>query len=751
VVVWDDRHVPHIFARNPYDLYFAQGFVTARDRLWQMEFQANLIAGQLAEIAGERFLEYDRFMRRCGITYAAEQMLKEVFTNAETRLMLEAYTDGVNAFIRTINARNLPLEYRILDYWPEPWTFLKSALVAKFMAWHLTSFDISELYLTRARVFFGTDAVSELYPNIPPFTDPIIPEGTKWRFQPVTVPGKPAGIFMPDMEESRAIPESRPALGSNNWAVGAGKTAGGSSILCNDFHLPLYLPCMWYEIQLVSPEMNVYGVSLPGVPLVIVGFNQNVAWGATNAMTDVMDWYDIEFRDATRSSYLYDSLWKPTRKRIEEIRTRNGVGLIDTVVYTNHGPVVYDRDEIPYDPRVPKGAAMRWVGHEPSNEFVVFLGLNRAHSCDECRTAIEKYDCPGLNFVLADSSGNVAIWHAGKFPLRWSGQGRYIEDGRNSEYEWRDWIPREHLPHAENPRRGFVSSANQYPVGKDYPYYLGGSFWSFDRGARINEILSRMENITADSMIAMQNDVVDKIAEKILPYWLAQLDKSSLLAQERRSYELLAAWNYEFGTDLIAPTIYTYWRNEIMDMIWSDDIEACGGVIPRPRIDVTAYLMLNEKDGRYFDVSGTPTHNELKEIIVRAFHSANNELFTDLGSLGDNWQWASAQKFSIEHLGGIPGLGRRNLSKAGNEYTIDVKHTTSLLGRSWRMVVDLGREIRGWGIYPGGQSGNPGSRFYDGQIDDWASGRVYELVFLNSYDEDSERLKGRTVLRGADR
>jgi penicillin amidase len=746
VIVWDDRRVPHIFAQNTYDLYFAQGFITARDRLWQMEFQADLIAGELAEIAGAQFLEYDQFMRRCGITFAAEQMLKEVFANAETRFILEAYTDGVNAYIRTVDARNRPLEYKILDYLPEPWTFLKSALIAKFMSWNLTAFDISELYLTRARVLFGEEAADELYPNVPPFTDPVIPEGTKWRFQASKVPSKPTSSFTPRIDEAGGVLEPGTVHGSNSWVVGTDKTTGSGPIMCNDFHLPLYLPCMWYEVQLIGPDMNTYGVSLPGVPLVIVGFNENVAWGATNAMTDVIDWYEIEFKDESRSAYLHDGTWMPTRKRIEEIKLKEKVGMIDTVIYTHHGPVVCDRNEKQYDPRVPKGAAMRWVGHDPSNEFLVFLQLNRASSYGECQSAIEQYDCPGLNLAFADVSGDIALWHAGKFPIRWAGQGRYISDGRSSEYDWHDWIPREHLPHVENPRRGFVSSANQYPVDEEYPYYLGGSYWSFDRGARINEILNTMENITVDSMIAVQNDVTDVIARKILPFLLAQLDKSRLFPQERRSYEVLETWNNAFETNLIAPVIFTYWRDEISEMIWSDEMKACGGGIPRPRIDVTVSLMMNERNSEYFDVSDTPYRDELKEIIVRAFHGASNKLSADLGSFGDNWIWGRARTFSIEHLGQIPGLGRMNLSKAGNEYTIDVKHSTSTLGRSWRMVVNLGHEPKGWGIYPGGQSGNPGSRFYDSHIDDWASARVYELVFLASVDDKDERVTGRTVL-----
>ena len=747
VVVWDERRVPHIFAQNDYDLYFTQGYVTARDRLWQMEFQAAVIAGQLAAIVGADLLDYDRFYRRCGMIYAAENALREMLADPRTRLLLEAYTDGVNMYIRNIRTADLPLEYKILDYRPEPWTFLKSALIAKFMSWNLTAFDIPELNLTRARKVLGEDAIDDLYPNVPPFNEPVIPTGTRWRFQPRSVPRKPNTIFTPSVNARYEQPRLDNALGSNNWAVAPSKTASGYPILCNDFHLPMSLPCMWYEIQLVTPDMNAYGASLPGVPLIMVGFNENIAWGATNAMTDVIDWYDIEFKDETRSAYLHDSAWLPTRKRIEDIEIRGRETMTDTVVYTHHGPVVYNRDENPYDKRVPLGSAMRWVGHDASNELKVFFLLNHARDYDEFLDAIATYDCPGLNLAFASKSGDIAIWHAGKFPVRWPDQGRYINDGRNSVFDWQDWIPKEHLPHIHNPTRGFVSSANQYPVDERYPYYIGGCFWSFDRGARINERLIQMTDITVDSMVALQNDVLDVMARTILPFLLGVVDKSRLFFQERRSYEQLEHWNYEYHNDLIAPTIFAYWWREISEMIWSDVIESHGGGFVPPRYDATISLMMNRPDSRYFGFGNKPGQERIKDVIIKAFHSATNKLFEDLGSYGENWEWGRAAKIDIVHLAQIDGLGRIGLMKSGSAHTINIKHFIPL-GRSWRMVVSLGPEMSGRGIYPGGQSGNPGSKYYDNFIGDWLADRTYEFIYMDTPEVEHERVIGRTVIRG---
>ncbi|MGD8979050.1 MAG: penicillin acylase family protein [candidate division WOR-3 bacterium] len=746
VVVWDDRRVPHIFAQNAYDLCFTQGYVTARDRLWQMEFQVAVIAGQLAEIVGDEFLEYDVFFRRCGIIHAAENALREILADPETRIILEAYTDGVNAYISEIGDRDLPLEYKIFDYRPKPWTFLKSALTAEFMAWNLTAFDIPELLLTRSRMVFGEDAVDEMYPIMPPYNDPVIPIRTRWRFRPQPIPPKPDPDFVPvlDVPGYSDVLEGKP--GSNNWAVAPRKTINGHAILCNDLHLPLYMPSMWYEIQLVMPGMNVYGASLPGAPLVTLGFNEYVAWGVTNAMADVIDWYDIEFRDETRSFYLHEGQWLPTRKRIEEIKVRGRKTVIDTVVYTHHGPVVCARDKKPYDARIPKGAAMRWVGHDASNELTVFLKLNQAHNYDEGREAIASHDCPALNFVFADKTGDIAIWHAGKLPIRWPGQGRYVNDGRSKQHEWHGWIPREHLPHVHNPDRGYVSSANQYPVDEKYPYYLSGSHWCFDRANRINERLSEMENITADSLIDLQNDVMDIVARKILPFLLASMDKDKLFLQERRSYEELEAWDYRFDVDLIAPTIFTYWWEEISDMVWKDEMEEFGDGFVPPRYDATVSLILERPQSPFFKTDSKQGRGALKEIISKAFHRASSRLFEDLGSFGDDWKWGRVRKTDIVHLAQIPGLGRRNLSKPGNAHTINVNYSIPF-GRAWRMIVSLGPVTKGWGVYPGGQSGNPGSRFYDCFVQDYLDDNVYEFLFLDKMEAEHKSIVGRTVLR----
>lgn len=746
IVVWDDRHIPHIFAQNNDDLYFAQGYITARDRLWQMEFQAFAIAGRVSEIVGQQALAYDRFRRRTGMVYAAENALNETLNHPETRSALEFYTAGVNAYIKSLNLKTVPLEYKILDYVPQAWTSLNTALLLKFMAWNLTAYSIRELYLTRALVALGDKETERLYPSYPPYTDPIVPAGTAWRFMP-RIPTRPQSDFIPVVTTIDHYSEYSSPCGSNNWAVSGDKTANAYPLLCNDPHLPLNLPSIWYEIHLISPQMNVYGVSIPGAPSVIIGFNNNIAWGETNAETDVLDWYEIEFKDKTKSAYLCDGEWRSTNVRIEEIKIRGEKTVIDTVFYTHQGPVVYHKGEIPYDKQIPPGTAMRWTGHDPSNELLTFVLLNRAHTYDDYVEALSYYECPGQNFAFASNDGDIALWHNGKFPVRWPGQGRYIADGSNSDYDWQGWIPHAHLPHVKNPGRGFVSSANQYPADRTYPYYLYGTFVSFERSTRINEQLRDMKNITPQDMVALQYDVMNLHARKILPLLLFFVDTLNLTPDERTACNELQSWNYKDRVDLIAPTIFDTWWQELSHLIWSDDIQR---VISEPFIparDVTTALLLQEPESRYFDIKTTPHIETAGDLVIMAFQSAIKKLTEWLGNFDTTWQWGNLQKTDITHLLEIPGLNRTGLRTHGSKSTINFKAPTH--GPSWRMVVALGEEVQAWGVYPGGQSGNPGSRFYDNFVDYWVAGKVYELLFLKSPQEEHERVVGKTVMRSA--
>ena len=734
-VVYDERHVPHVFADNAHDLYFAQGYLTARDRLWQMEIMTMNAAGRLSEIIGPSMLESDRFFRRIGMVTSAEANRDAMLSDSETALAAEAYVEGVNAFIKTLNRSTLPLEYKLLDYRPEPWTVLKSALLFMYMAWDLTGYN-DEVAMTRSLEALGEKELDGLYPYHPPFLEPIIPKGTSWPFRP-ELPRKPSKSFVPERNELFAHEPTRYRVGSNNWAISGERTKSGYPILCGDPHLGLNLPSIWYEIQLVSEDVNVYGVSLPGSPSVIIGFNEDVAWSMTNAGSDVLDWYAVTFRDTSYGMYFYDGAWRETTRRLEDIHIRGGQAVVDTVILTHHGPVVNIQREKSFGRRVPVDASMRWVAHRPSNILKALLKLNRAASYEDYREALVDFNYPAQNIVFACRNGDIAIQHNGTFPLRWKGQGRTLSDGSDPAYEWQGWIPYDHLPTVLNPKQGFVSSANQAAVDATYPYYLGWDYSSFPRSRRINETLSSMNEILPEFMIDFQQDHMSLRARTVLPVIMQDAAGWDLSEEETEALDLLKDWDYCYQAESAVPTVFDAWWRALYGAIWADEISRPDGSLRWPREDVTVDLILNQPRSRYFDDGSTSEIEILDDLLVPSFKDALENVTDRLGPMSDAWLWKNARGTDIMHLARIPALSRMGLPTDGSGGIVNATSRTS--GPSWRMVVELGPEVQAWGVYPGGQSGNPGSRFYDQMVDDWVEGDVYPLPFLKSLEDVEER------------
>jgi penicillin amidase len=771
-VVWDDRHVPHIFARNDHDLFLAQGYVAASLRLWQMDFQSLYTAGRISEVVGEIGVRQDIFTRRFGLPWAAEKAVRAFRDDPKTKEALDAFTAGVNARIKDLGRKGLPVEYKILNYAPEPWTDLKCALLLKAMAFSLTSYN-QDAAMTRMKSWGGWERIIDvLFPLFAPLVDPVIPPGTPLDFVPVPVPSPKqdkadegvgprfVATGSPTGENSSGSPDPRefaspgyrtgPDVGSNNWAVSGKLTRDGFAILCNDMHLELSLPAVWYEVQLSAPGINVRGVAFPSAPLVVAGFNEHIAWGFTNGTDDVLDWYDTKFKDGTHAEYLYAGEWRKAEVRDEAIKVRGGTTVVDRVVSTLHGPIVRWADEPAFSNMdVPAGAALRWLGHDDSNEFATLNGLDRAEGYEDYVKALESWVCPGQNFAYADRDGTIAIWHNGKYPLRWKGQGRFVLDGANPANDWRGWVPAGHVPHVKDPERGFVSSANQAPTGAAYPYYFGWDYASYERGARINEILRSARDVTPEDMIRMQADVLDIRARAVLPRLLEIVCDDAVTEGEKKCVDELVAWNFEARAAFIAPTIFREFWNELNRLTWDGETTGGTGRTPWPSSQVMVDQILNDPNGEFFargDQSRPPS-DRLTEIARPAFHAAVANLEKRLGPFGDAcWRWGRVKGTEIRHLARIPGFGRK-VEADGAGHVIDA--IDAVWAPSWRMVVELGGEIKAWGNYPGGQSGNPGSKFYEDRVDEWAAGKPCELVFLKSADDPEPRIVGRTVMRGA--
>jgi penicillin amidase len=710
-----------------------------------MEFQTHAAAGRLCEIVGEKALPLDRYQRRMGTVYAAENSLKAMMADSASRAVLLAYTAGINAYIGQLSPRQYPLEYKLLDYAPEPWTPLKVALLSKQMTQTLAG-SSDDLQMTHILNQYGPEVVRNLFPNYPFRESPIIPSQTPLDFKPLEVP-EPPRTFVARMGGDSLTKAKEEGIGSNNWAVSAEKSATGYPILSNDPHLNLTLPSIWYQVQLVSPDVNVYGASLPGAPGVIIGFNHNIAWGVTNVDADVMDWYQIRFKDADRNVYWHEGRWKPVKKRLEEIKMRGKASVLDTVRYTHHGPVVYQAGEEPYKDQVPVGHAMRWIAFEESNDVATFYQLNRARHYNDYVKALSHYNAPAQNFIYADNHKNIAIWPNGKFPLKWKEQGKFIMDGTDLAHDWQGWIPHAHNPHVKNPPRGFVSSANQSSTDTLYPYYLNWEFAPPERGMRINQRLTAMTRATPDSLRMLQNDNFNLNAQVVLPAILPLVQTSSLQPHQQAVLKVLSDWKYENAADQIGATIFEDWRTNLNQAIWADEFADRDGVKMRfPSRDRTVQLMLREPRSRWFDnITTTDRKETLVDLVNATFRATADTLQKRYGKLGENWQWGQVKGTDIMHLGRIPALSRMDLITGGGASIVNA--TTERNGPSWRMVVALGPEPKAFGVYPGGQSGNPGSPYYDDMIETWQKGELNELLYLQHPQDSSRRIIARWILK----
>ena len=747
-VHFDDRLVPHVFAEKENDAWFVQGFLHARFRLWQMEFQTMVAAGRLSEVLGAGddsvYLNNDRNMRRLGMTYGAENSLQEMEKDPDTKAQLDAYTAGINAYITRLSNAELPFEYRLLNYEPELWTNLKTALFLKFMSYDLTG-EENDLEYTNAKAVLTRAAFEQMYPITQDSLDPIVPKGTN-LFAAMAKPEIPAladSLYF-NWVDSIASQDIKPDRdnGSNNWAVNGSKTKSGRPILSNDPHLGINLPSLWYEIQITTPGFSTYGASFPGSPSVIIGFNDSIAWGVTNAMRDVRDYYQIEFRDNSQMEYRFENGWRKAELRVEEYRIRGKGSFRDTVRYTVFGPVMYDQTFSGTGRRDGKTLAVKWKAHEASNELRSFRLLNKAKNYSDYLNAIEGFVCPGQNFVFASKSNEIAIWQQAGFPAKWRRQGDFIMPGYDSSFMWKGDIPQEQNPHLINPGRGFVSSANQLPVDSSYPYYIGGSHHLY-RGLIINRYLEQMNGIGPEEMKNLQNENYNVFAEMALPILLENIERANLTEIEKRYFGIVNGWNKRNDPAEKGVAVFQSWFDQLKIEVWGDEMQK----IPEPRAwpeeSTLVEAIKANPDFPFIDNINTPQRETLRQLVTVAFRKVVPALAE--AERDGKLEWATYKNTGVRHLLRIPQLSRLNLITGGGIHIINA--TKQFHAPSWKMVVHLTDEIEAYGIYPGGQSGNPGSKYYDISVDDWASGKFYELWFMKKGDH-SRRIRHTMIFTG---
>jgi penicillin G amidase len=754
-VVFDDRGVPHIFARSVEDVARALGYVHAYHRLFQMELQTRATAGRLTEWFGPRALDVDREQRRLGLAWAAERERAALDTAGETGRVLLAYAEGVNARIAQLSARDLPFEYRLLGAAPESWDVLNTFLFMQRMGYTL-AYLTPEFDFARVADALGPEVADALVSPNSPIQEPIVPSRRRMPVvEAVELPGavRAGGAVGAEGPPARppAGPPSREA--SNNWVVAGSRTAAGFPLLAGDPHLELTLPSVWYEAHLVVPgRLDVYGVTFPGTPVVAIGFNRDVAWSFTNTGADALDFYAEVLDDSVRPmQYRLDGTWRPLERRIEVYRTRSGrvVGT-DTVYFTHRGPVRWsDRGPL----------SMRWTMLEGSNPVAPLWDIAAARSVDEWLEAMRAYRAPIQNGVVADRAGSIAVLSAGEYPVRPAGgDGRTLWDGTTSTSDWLGFLPAERQPHARDPAQGYLASANQQPMDpRESADYLGADWPPPWRAMRINQLLRADSAVTPDAMRRHQTDPGSTRADWFVPAFLdaviAERRAGRASADAVRAAELLAEWDRRYTRENERAVLFEEAMRALRAALWDELERPGGGFLLAPSEAVTASLLAAPQHP-WWDDARTADEVETRDALlvaalVRGYGAARDRYGEPTAG---GWRWDRIRAANIWHPLRVERLSALGIAVPGGPGTLSPLSGMGTHGASWRMVVELGPEVRAWGVYPGGQSGNPLSAWYRDRIPTWAAGALDSLPFPRAADElPDPTVRGRLILTGGRR
>ena len=750
-VYFDDRMVPHIFAQTDRDAYFMQGYLHARDRLWQMEFQTMFAAGRLSEVMGSRALQLDKSHRRLGLPTAARTAVKEMLRDSASAAACKAYTAGVNEYISGLNNDNLPIEYKLLDYKPELWNLEKTGLLLKYMAKDLAGYD-EDFERSAVLARLGKETFDLMYPAREDSLTPII-QNSAIQTKKILSLNNPtlhdSSYLFPSYPDTFTIDKPDKDNGSNNWAISGNKSKTGSPILCNDPHLKLGLPSLWYECQITTPEYSVYGVSLPGAPGVIIGFNENIAFGFTNAMRDVLDYYQISFKDNSRSEYLYNNKWRPTSMRIDTYAVKNSVTVYDTVLSTHFGPVIYDRNfhgmtHGEQKANTGQSYSVTWAANLPSNELRTFLLLNRAKNYDDYIHAISTFSCPGQNMIFACKKGHIAITQQGRFPAKWPYQGEFVMPGIDSTFEWQGFIPADNLLTVKNPAQGFVYSANQLPADpKVYPYFLGGDYL-YERAYRIHDVLSKPKQFSIQEMMDLQNDNYNTLAHRLLPMIIRYEDSLHLDGDEKHIFTQLKKWDLHNDADSRGALVFNILTDTLEALIWGDELKK-SGIGQMPELNTLIDDLSHNINFKCVDNIFTVNREKFKDILAICIPKINSKLKSLEKS--NITTWGIYKNTCIPHLldirKNIPALSRLNLHVGGGAGIVNA--TKQAHGPSWRMIVSLTDAIEAYGVYPGGESGHPGNPFYDTGVNTWAAGKYFKLWLMHESESTDPRILAKWI------
>ena len=673
----DALGVPHVKAGSWQDAIFLQGYVTAQDRLWQMDALRRLASGELAEIIGPALIPTDREARSLRLRRVAEDDFKTM--PEADRAVLAAYARGVNAFIET-HLHSLPLEFTLLNYDPKPWSSVDSILAGLQMFRNLTTTYRDEI--EKQDLLAGGDPAKVNF---------LFPSWSGHEVQP----------------------------GSNAWAVSGAHTASGKPLLANDPHLDYSAPSTWYQVHLEAPGLNVTGVSLPGVPAIIVGHNDRIAWGVTNLGFDVQDLY-IEKLDPNTGRYQYQGRQEQARLERETIRVHGAKPVEFAQWVTRHGPVIVLDGK--------QALALRWTATEQASFQFPFFDINRANNWQEFTAALSRFPGPGQNFVYADVDGNIGYHATGHCPIRTGYDGSVPVDGSSGKYEWTGFIPFDELPSFYNPPQGYIVTANQNPFPKDYKYSVHGEFAPEYRSNRIRRLLSSHNGLKPEDMLVVEKDVYSAFCSMLAKTIVAAYDhkraNDSALTQ---AVAVLRFWDGQMEKSAAAPMLITLAYQEFRRRVGEAAAPGKGDIYSFEMAPSVLQLILEMNSRGWFA--------DQDAVLLECLRDAIEEGSKSQGSSLTRWNYGSFNELEIKQPVGsqLPLVGRYfnigPVPMSGSSTT--VKQTTRRMGPSMRFIGDLSNWDKSLNNLTIGESGEILSAHYKDQWNAYYAGSSFPMQFRN--------------------
>lgn len=781
-VIRDQHGVPHITASTMQDLLFAQGYVSAQDRLWEMDMTRRYGRGELAEILGPDYVKSDRVQRVLGMRDIAERAVAEM--SPEEKALADAYARGVNAFIDSAQG-HLPMEFRVLRYSPGHWTALDSLICgATFSEMLNLSYAYELVRRERVEAKVPPEIAADLFPTTswrdhPPMQNepeievqPELPDpdvlrrqyereqrqqqrrqqrstpaqtsssagsplsavGSRWKSIEAVLPDLKSGIEQQDLRiasesipifgpESRG-PEAESLLpGSNNWVVSGEHTVTGRPLLSNDMHLEHHIPGVWYEVHLTAGDFDVAGVSAPGIPFVIEGHNRRIAWGFTNLNPASVDLYVETFN--ANGEYQTPEGWKKPAMRYETIRVKNGAPVDIDIATTRHGPVVSDI--------LPGGEsrklALRWVLYEPHTVTVaLFQHMDTAANWDEFRQALKGFASPGQNVVYADVDGHIGYQATGWVPIRKKGDATKPVPGNTYDYEWNGYLTLDQMPHVFDPQSGIIATANNRTAPDNWPYLVSNQWYSPNRVDRIFRILHSDKKFSAADMLALQTDVYSSYDLYLANQFVYAVDHSTKATpRAKQAADLMRGWKGQLTTGTAAPTIETRARRQLQRLLLqpylgNDWVQYTGSLQ-----SVWLENTVQRRPARWLPREYTSWYDLLADAVNAAVNMP--DVPKDLAQ----WTWAKASPLYLQHpiFGRVPLLDRITgpglVPQSGGSYT--VKQVGRGFGPSQRFTADLSNLDASTLNIVTGEGGNLFSPYYMDQWQAWYRGTTYSLPF----------------------